>query len=241
MKRAAMILLLAASLLAMAQTGPHRGLFTPAAASFVQGIQCFHNFNGSPDCAQSFLSNVTAGHLLIAICTDYTNNPIGTMSAFDSQGNSYTQRIATGLNTAASTNSESWLFTATAGSSAADTVTCRTSAGAEGNYRGSILEYASPLTFDVGAGGNNNTGTTGVTNNITTTATDVVFTYGYANNSGGGMSVATPAGYTQDYIDPNFNVSIFRKNNVPAGAQSVKVVSLSGAGMIHAGLYGIKP
>ncbi len=237
MTRRVLILILLAS--ASAQTGKHRALFTPpVVASFVQGTNCFHNFDGSRDCVVAYSSNVTAGDLLTVICTDFTNNPIGTMAVSDSQLNTYTQRVFTGSNPTTA-NSAAWLFTATAGSSAADTVTCRTSVGAEGNYRGAVLEYSALSTFDIGIGNNNNVGTTGVTNNLTTTATDVVFTFAFSDNSGGNFSVSSPAGYTQDYLSANLDVAIFRKNNVPAGAQAVHVVSLSATHSIHVGLYGM--
>jgi hypothetical protein len=229
---------------ASAQIGKHRAVFTPNAATvFVQGINCFKNYNSDLFCSRAFNSDVTAGNLLIAICGSFAgqfSNPIGTQSVSDSQGNTWTQQIDTGVNGNYLTGdeTESWLFTAVAGSSGPDTVTCTTNAGHPTSYKDVFYEYSPAVTTVDGtpAGAHNATGTTGVTNVVTTTTTNVLFTYAYVLT--GTASVSTPSGFTLDFTDPDSNIWLFRKNNVASGVQSVKLVSTD-SNPIHAGLIAL--
>lgn len=75
---------------------------------------------------QAFGSNVVAGNLLIVFCV-WVSSTTATCAVTDSQGNTYTGIAAT-LATNSTQASRSQIFVATAGSSAADTVTMTTSA-----------------------------------------------------------------------------------------------------------------
>ena len=154
---------------------------------------------GTGSVAVAYPSNVVAGRLLIAQCSNY-GSAIGTGDVTDSQGNTWTR-----VSTVSNGSAHAAIFWALAGSSAANTVTLNT--GGSEYPTLAILEVvgtpaASP--FDVQATG---TGTSASHSTGTTAATAQADEIGIAVSTYDGGSGGTPTvggSWTLGEIQTNF-------------------------------------
>jgi hypothetical protein len=226
-------------------TGGTNGIvLSSSSASVIQFKANQHPFDGAQTFGQTFASNTVAGDRLLAVCANFSGATMGATTISDSQVNTWTQLGATGDNSS-SNHTETWLFTAVAGSSAADTITCDFQAGHTGHYTVAFLEYPARTLESCGSVCNftntGSSGTTPITHSITTTVADTLFTYGYAASAGDTFTVNPPTGFnTQVNWTTNQSLYVLDKQNVAAGAQTVTVNHVNVVA-IHSGIVAFHP
>jgi hypothetical protein len=199
----------------------------------VQKVACEVTNSGSATFGCAFPGSVTSGHLIIAVCGEWTSNSISTHTIADSQVNTFTSLGTTGLNTGNS-NSNMWAWSAIAGSSAADTLTCTFTAGTN-NYIVVLLEYAA-TTVDASNFVNVGNATTTATNTAITSHVDNLLEYCIEPTSDGSLIVST-SGFTSELSSGVSTISyaVSDKGGVAAGSISTSCFRNPNA-PIHAGL-----
>lgn len=144
---------------------------------------------------RSFGSNVVAGNLLVASCVTW-NRDLPSTGVTDSQGNTYTRRVFV----LDSGNNVCALYTATAGSSAACTVTMTT---AIGTFMGMcVYEVSFDGGFTIGnTNSNTQTGSSHTSNSIAITSA-IMFGVLRCGNAPG--TITPNASWTNNYTDSAF-------------------------------------
>lgn len=237
MKHLIIILVLVAA--ATAQTGKHRVIYsgvTPPAPRQVASNG--HNFgDGVTTVAATFPGNVVSGNTLITSCTYWAFGAPAVATVTDSQGNVWTQRGTTPLTTGGflGRDAEQWVFTATAGSSAADTVTCHMGSDAITDIM--TLEYT-PLIHDITNCQSTSSGSPAtITHAPTTSAVDILVLMSNIDTT----APSDPTGFTNRISNTStINYFTWDRGNVAAGVQSVTVTG-TGTAEFHSCLMALHP